>query len=80
MLLYISNTHNIVKYSIIIENRILFKRKKWKQMPTLFPSDLGDLGCYHILTAWAGLGPKAGLSRGWGSWGVGAADEPSLDL
>ena len=51
MLLYISNTHNIVKYSIIIENRILFKRKKWKQMPTLFPSGLGDLGCYHILTA-----------------------------
>ena len=39
-------------------------------MPTLFPSDLSDLGCSHILAAWVGLGPRAGVSWGWGSRGV----------
>ena len=37
-------------------------------MPALFPSGLSDRGCCHILAAWAGLGPRAGVSWGWGSW------------
>ena len=38
-------------------------------MSTLFPSGLGDLGCWHIPEAWAGLFPEDGLSWGWRSWG-----------
>ena len=39
-------------------------------MPTLFPPGLSDLGCCNILAAWAALGPRAGVSWGWGSRGV----------
>ena len=46
-------------------------------MPTLFPSGLGALGCWHIPEAWAGSVPKDGLSWGWRSWG-GCARQWSL--
>ena len=46
-----------------------------EERPAVFPSSLGDLGCCHILIAWAGLGPRAE-----GTGQSGAASEPSLDL
>ena len=40
-----------------------------KRMLILFPPGLGDLSCWHIPEAWAGLVPKDGLSWGWWNWG-----------
>ena len=37
-------------------------------MLTLFPSSHGYVGWNHISEDWAGLGPKAGLLWGSGSW------------